>query len=209
MGMLATRCRAVFNRWRRRWVHGRQFRVVFGEISQGRLLPHTRISPSTCIDHEDRLALADHVYIGPHNVIEASAGIVIEEGVQITSHCSIVSHSSHRAMRLLGRGFVAWASPAPQPGWVSGRIVIGAYSFIGPHSLIEAGSRLGRGTIVRAGSVVRGHFDDFAVLAGNPARVVGDSRAGDAAWLQRHPALQAGYDAWVQAPSAVSEDDRP
>lgn len=194
--------RARLNRWRRRWIHRWLFRPVFGEQNQGQWLPNTRISPSTLIEHEDRLLLGDHVYIGPFNVIEASGGITIDEGVQITSHCALVTHSSHRAMRLLGRDFVQWPDHlAPRPGWIEGPIVIGAYSFIGPHSLIEAGSRIGRGSIVCAGSFVRGDFTDFAVLEGNPARVVGDSRRRDEAWLARHPELRAAYDAWVHAPA--------
>lgn len=188
--------RAALNGWRRRLARWLWFRIVFGERSQGRLLPHTRISPSTCIEHEDRLTLGDHVYIGPFNFIEASGGVTIDEGVQITSHTSIVTHSSHRAMRLLGRAYADWSGGQP-PGWVGGPVHIGAYSFIGPHSLIEANSRLGRGTIVCAGSVVRGIFPDFAVLDGRPARVVGDSRAKDEVLLVQHPELRELYDAWA------------
>jgi acetyltransferase-like isoleucine patch superfamily enzyme len=190
--------RAPLNRLRRRVARLLLFRMLFGESSHGRWRAHTRISASTCIEHEDRLELADHVYIGPFNFIEASAGITLHEGVQITSHVSIVSHSSHRALRLLGRRYVEWQGE--RPGWVSGAVVIGAYSFIGPHSVIEAGSRLGRGTLVRAGSVVRGEFADFAVLEGRPAVVVGDSRAGDEALLVRHPELRAHYQAWAGPP---------
>lgn len=194
----ALRLKALLNRWRRRWVRATSFRIVFGEASQGRLLRFTRISPSSCIEHEDRLELADHVYIGPFNFIEASGGIAIGEGVQITHHVSLVTHSSHRSQRLLGDTFVH--TPDPKPGWVAGSIRIGAYSFIGPHCLIEAGSELGRGTIVRAGSVVRGRFPDFAVLAGNPACVVGDSREGDERALQRHPECRTTYEAWSHLP---------
>ena len=80
---------------------------------------------------------------------------------------------------------------------MAGPVHIGAYSFIGPQVLIEAGTRLGRGTLVRAGSVVRGEFPDFAVLDGRPARVVGDARQRDEALLQRYPELRAHYDAWA------------
>jgi acetyltransferase-like isoleucine patch superfamily enzyme len=187
--------RAWLNRWRRRIVQAIVFRRIFGERSQGHGLPNTRISPSSCIEHEDRLVLADHVYVGPFNLIEASGGITLEEGVQITSHVSIVTHSSHRAMRLLGREYVAWRGA--RPGWIAGPVAIGAYSFIGPHVLIEAGTRLGRGTLVRAGSIVRGEFPDFAVLDGRPAQVVGDTRHGDELLLQRHPELRAHYQAWA------------
>ena len=193
--------RGWLNRWRRRLAHALLHRVVFGETfgetSGGRYLPNTRIAPSTCIEHDDRLQLADHVYIGPFNFIEASAGVVIGEGVQITHHVSIVSHSSHRAQRLLGRAYVGWAGQ--RPGWVAGAVQIGPYCFIGPHSLIEAGSRLGRGCIVRAGSVLRGDYPEFSVIAGNPAAVVGDAREGDARWLAAQPELRAHYEAWAGA----------
>jgi len=193
--MNTTGWRARLNRLRRRVARVLLFRMLFGEASMGRLLPHTRISASSCIEHEDRLALGDHVYIGPFNFIEAGGGVTLDEGVQVTSHVSIVTHSSHRAMRLLGRKYVEVAGD--RPGWVAGPVHIGAYSFIGPHVVIEAGSRLGRGTLVRAGSVVRGEFPDFAVLDGRPAQVVGDSRQRDEALLQRHPELRAHYDAWA------------
>jgi acetyltransferase-like isoleucine patch superfamily enzyme len=187
--------RALFNRWRRRLAHALLHRQVFGERSQGRYLARTRISPSSCLEHEERLSLGDHVYIGPFNWIEASGGVTLEEGVQITSHVSIVTHSSHRTMRLMGR---AYASEEPQrPGWIAAAVHIGAYSFIGPHVLIEAGSRLGRGCIVRAGSVVRGSFADHAVLDGRPAVVVGDARDGDRAWLERQPRWRPTYAAWA------------
>jgi acetyltransferase-like isoleucine patch superfamily enzyme len=187
--------RAWFNRLRRQLARDFWQRTVFGERSQGRWLPHTRITPSTRIEHEDKLVLADHVYIGPFNFIEASAGVVIGEGVQITQYVSIVSHSSHRAQRLLGRQFVHW--PGTRPGWVAGPVEIGAYCFIGPHSVIEPGTRLGQGCIVRAGSVVRGEFAPFSVIAGNPAQAVGDTRQGDARWLEEFPELRPHYEAWA------------
>ncbi len=187
--------RALLNRWRRHLVNAWLFRRVFGERSQGFSLPYTRISPSTCIESEDRLVLGDHVYIGPFNWIEASGGVTIEEGVQVTSHVCIVTHSSHRSMRLLGRDYVSWLGV--RPGWVAGPVHVGAYSFIGPHSLLEANTRLGRGTLVRAGSIVRGEFPDFAVLDGRPARVVGDTRHADAALLDHHPQVRKLRAAWA------------
>ena len=192
--------RAWFNRLRRRLVRALFYRLVFGERSQGRTLMNTRISPAACIEHEERLTLGDHVFIGPFNFIEASGGITLGEGVQVTSHVSIVTHSSHRAMRLLGEKFVDWPADheTARPGWIAGPVHIGAWSFIGPHSLIEANTQLGRGTIVCAGSFVRGEFPDFAVLDGRPARVVGDSRAADEKLLARHPELRAHYAAWAQ-----------
>lgn len=191
----ATALRALFNRWRRRLLHAWGHRIVFGERSQGRLLAHTRIAPSTCLQGEAGLRLADHVFIGPFCFIDAAGGVTLDEGVQVTHHVSIVTHSSHRAQRLLGATYTG--ATAPLAGWQAGPVQVGPYCFIGPHSLLEANTRLGRGCIVRAGSVLRGTYPDFAVIAGNPARVVGDSREGDTAWLARHPECRPHYEAWA------------
>jgi acetyltransferase-like isoleucine patch superfamily enzyme len=191
--------RARLNRLRRNVLHLFTQRIVFGEESQGRWLPNTRVSPTTYIDHEEGLTLADHVYIGPYCFIDASGGVNLDEGVQLTSHISIVTHSSHRAQRLLGGAFVGWPGPVnARPGWISGPVHIGPYSFIGPHALIEANTRLGRGCMVCAGSHVRGEFPEFSILSGQPAVIVGDTRQSDRKLLAIHPELQPNYDAWAK-----------
>ena len=187
--------RSIANQMRRalwRLLFGR---VLFGERSDGKARPGTRIAASTVIDHERSLVLADHVYIGPFSFIEATGGVTLGEGVQVTSHVSIVTHSSHRALRLLGRRYGDWSGSPP--GWIAGPVSIGPYSYIGPHSLIEANTRLGRGTLVCAGSIVRGEFPDFAVLDGRPAQVVGDTRRADAALIARHPEVRQLREAWA------------
>ncbi|WP_366819700.1 acyltransferase [Ottowia sp.] len=193
-----TALRAWVNRLRRRVWRLLFFRVLFGERGGGRLLAGTRISPSTCIEHEGALDLGDDVFIGHFNFIEAGAGVRIGRGTQVTNFVSIVSHSTHRAVRvaagLSGAGLAQAVVRAP--------IAIGERCFIGPHSTIEAGSTLGHGTLVAAHSRVRGAFPDFAVLAGSPARVVGDTREADERWLAEHPDLQAAYQRWRQGLSS-------
>lgn len=55
-------------------------------------------------------------------------------------------------------------------------IVIGDDCWIGARAVILGGSRLGRGVIVGAGTVVDGDVPDYGIVAGNPARVVGWAR---------------------------------
>ena len=190
---MTTALRAALNRLRRRLWRLLFFRTLFGEASAGALRPATRLSPTVCIEHEDALALADDVFIGHFCFIEASAGVRIGRGTQVTNFVSIVSHSSHRAMRvaagLSGTELEATVLRAP--------IVVGERCFIGPHSTIEAGTTLGHGTLVAAHSRVRGVFPDFAVLSGSPARQVGDTRKLDAPWLAEHPELRADYERWL------------
>ena len=64
-----TALRALVNRWRRRVWRVLFFRTLFGERGDTRVLPGTRISPSTCIEHEGELVLADDVFIGHFNFI--------------------------------------------------------------------------------------------------------------------------------------------
>ncbi|HRL98458.1 MAG TPA: acyltransferase [Acidovorax sp.] len=190
--------RALLNRWRRRVWQALFYRMVFGEQDgMGRPLAHTRIAPSTCIEGAAGLQLADHVFIGQFNFIDATAGLQIGEGVQITNFVSIVTHSSHRSIRLLGRSYAT--HEGPKPGYVSAPVVIGAYSFIGPHSLIEAGAQLGKGVVVCAYAQVRGSVPDFAIMAGAPARQIGDVRTRDAQLLAQFPELVTHYEAWAGA----------
>jgi len=186
--------------------------MVFGEKTKGgRWLPNTRIAASTCIEGEQGLQLSDHVFIGQFNFIDASAGLEIGEGVQISNFVSIVTHSSHRSIRLLGRAYADGGQPrladGSLPGFVKAPIRIGAFSFIGPHSLIEAGAVLGKGVLICAYSQVRGEVPDFAIMAGQPARQVGDVRERDAKFLSQHPELapqlERLYQAWAgQGPGA-------
>lgn len=185
------------NRMRRALLDVLGFRIVFGEAAtDGAELPLTRISPSTCIEHPPGLVLGDHVFIGHFNYIEALHGVRIDEGVQITNYVSILSHSSHRSLRLMGRAY-AVTPPHGRVGFIEGPVHIGAYSFIGPHTTIEANTRIGRGSLVASHSRVRGDFPDFAVIAGSPAVVVGDTREDDARWLEAHPEWRAHYEAWA------------
>lgn len=189
--------RAWANRVRRLVVRSLLFRIVFGErAADGEHLRSTRISPSTCIEHPEGLSLADNVFIGHFNFIEARCGVRIDTGVQITNYVSIVSHSSHRSARVMGADYVD-TPPERRPGFIAAPVHIGAYSFIGPHCVIEAGTRLGKGCLVRAHSCVRGEFPDFSVVAGTPASVIGDTREADAALLAEHPEWRDRYESWA------------
>ena len=145
--------------------------------------------------------LGDHVFIGQFNFLDATAGLTIDEGVQISNFVSIVTHSSHRSIRLLGASYVT--HPQPLPGYRSGSIHIGAYSyvafgatilshdatrswraqtrvgencFIGARSLIMPGVTIGDHCIVGAGSVVTKDVPSGCIVAGNPAKILRDGQ---------------------------------
>lgn len=171
-------------------------RMVYGlRAADGRWLAHTRVGSSTAIESKHLLRCGDHVFIGHHNFIDASGGLAIGEGCQVTNHVSILTHSSHMALRLHGRGYFGHVGPV---GMLRAPTELGAYVFVGPNCVIAPGARIGKGALLRAFSYVSGEVPDFAVMAGQPAVQVGDTREADGRWLREHPALRAGYDAWAK-----------
>ena len=84
--------------------------------------------------------------------------------VKITAGVHIICHDYSRSvlMNMPGYENVGEASSTS----------IGDNVFIGVHSIILMGSHIGNNSIVGAGAVVSGHFEDNSVIAGNPAKVV-------------------------------------
>ena len=175
-------------------------RMVYGQRSgDGQLRPCSRISTHTRVEGRDRLLLGDHVFIGHFNFIDASGGLQIGTGCQLTNFVSVLSHSSHLALRLERERYHGHASPA---GLQRAATELGEWSFIGPHSTIAPGSRIGRGVLVKAHSFVSGEVPDFAIVEGQPGRVVGDTRELDRAWMEGQgdafaEADRRAYEAWV------------
>jgi acetyltransferase-like isoleucine patch superfamily enzyme len=176
-------------------------RMVYGLRSgDGTPRPASRISSHTRVELPERLELGDHVFIGHFNFIDASGGLTIETGCQITNFVSVLTHSSHLALRLERERYYGHPAPA---GMQRASTRLGAWSFIGPHSTIAAGAQLGRGVLVKAHSFVAGEVPDFAIVEGQPARVVGDTRELDRAWIETHSAeygdaARSAYEAWVR-----------
>jgi acetyltransferase-like isoleucine patch superfamily enzyme len=87
---------------------------------------------------------------------------------------------------LISREVVIADSPAPVPPRSRDRsarqavrseaIVIGDDAWIGTRALLLPGARIGIGAIVGAAAVVDFAVPDYAIVAGNPARVVGWAR---------------------------------
>lgn len=170
-------------------------RMIWGyKNPDGTMLKDVRISDSCFIGSPGKLFMGENVYIGHFNYIDASNGILIEEGCQITDFISIISHSSHISLRLYGREYIHSVNPA---GYIKGEIKIGRYTFIGPHSVIMPGTILGKGTLVAAYSYVEGVFPDYAVLKGNPAVVVGNTQKIDEKYLSEDPSLRDNYNSWT------------
>ena len=55
-------------------------------------------------------------------------------------------------------------------------VSIGDYCFIGPRVIILPGVNIGKGAIVGAGAVVTKDVENFAIVGGVPAKVIGERK---------------------------------
>ncbi len=170
-------------------------RMVGGFVrGDGLFLKNTRISNTACIFSKENLTIEDHVFIGHHSVIDATFGLTIKEGCQIGFFTGIFTHSSHAAIRLYGKEYV---NTKDKKHYFTSAVEIGQYSFIGAHSTILPGTKIGKGCIVSAYSLVSGIYPDFSIISGQPAKIIGDTRRMDAKYLKDSPDLQKSYREWA------------
>ena len=180
--------------WWRRWtLQGKRLlsraggpRVVGGWVrGDGEYLPNTRVSNTSFCFAPEKLQIDDHVFVGHFSVLDATYGLTIGEGTQIGFFTGIFTHSSHVAIRLYGRAYVDTPDKllariphrelTSKLAYFTAPVPLGPYSFIGAHATLLPGTTLGRGCLVSAYSLVSGSFDDFSIIAGNPAKRVGDA----------------------------------
>lgn len=182
-------------RMRQRKLRNQEPQMIYSYKHNGVTLENTRLSSSTVITDKSKLQLADNVFIGHFNFIESSNFIKIAEGVQVTNYISILTHSSHISIRLYGNHYREVKDPI---GYKTGKVEIGSFTFIGPHSTILPGSMIGKGCLVSAYSMVKGEFPDFSIIAGNPAQIIGDTREMDKQYLVDNPSLAKFYQEWAK-----------
>ncbi len=68
---------------------------------------------------------------------------------------------------------------AADEGVDSAPVIIKDYVFIGPRAIILPGVTIGKGAVVGAGAVVTKDVDDFAIVGGIPAKVIGERTQKD------------------------------
>jgi acetyltransferase-like isoleucine patch superfamily enzyme len=167
--------------------------MVYGYFNHARrrFFKFSRISSTAAITMRSRLDLGDHAWIGHYCVIDASNGVVIGEGCQLSPQVCIFTHSSHVSIRLMGESYLEH-NVEDRAGYQRGSVEIGEYTYIGAQSVILPGCKIGRGCVIGAKSLVTKDVPDFAVVMGAPARAVGDTREIDKPFFAQ-PGVSASY----------------
>ena len=111
-----------------------------------------------------KIIIKNGTQIGRNAMISAAKKITIGEKCLIAYNVSLLDHDHN----------ILDPDISPLDGGITEprEIIIGDQCFIGAHSFILKGVRLGRHCVVGANSVVTESFPDYSVVAGNPAKLI-------------------------------------
>jgi len=112
-----------------------------------------------------RLSVGEHSVINRNCRLDARGGIKIGANVSISPECYLISasHDPHSPE------FAGSTKPTS--------VHIHDYVWLGARAIVLPGVTIGRGAVVGAGAVVTRNVDPMAIVAGNPARVIGHRQA--------------------------------
>lgn len=125
-----------------------------------RIFPGSRIevvSKNASIVFKENISIGQNVHITSGSNLEIGKNTLILENVMITN----IDHEYQEIDKHI----------LDQPLIIK-ETQIGENCFIGYGAVIQAGTILGKQCIVGANAVVRGHFPDYSVIVGAPARIV-------------------------------------
>ena len=135
---------------------------------------------NNCLFHKDVWLAAQEndtskgcIFIDDSVVI--SKGVIISAAYKI-SLCRGVTVGPYTMIMDNNHGFKEVNRSVMEQGLFGGEIKVGEFSWIGGHVTVLPGVIIGKGVIVGAGSVVTKSIEDYKIVVGNPARVIGDRR---------------------------------
>ena len=144
-----------------------------------------QVGPRTIIWAPQSLTIGDNVYVGKNVTIEVDGSI--GSGTLIANNVGVVGRIDH-GFRQIGVSVrdAPWVGDEPKE--LSLETTVGADVWIGFGAIILSGVRIGNSAVVAAGALVRESVPPGAIVAGNPARVVGQRFPSDSDLL-RHQQL--------------------
>ena len=149
-------CNYIINRIALHNVRMRAYRRLGVKIGRD-----STILMSTELHHAEEITIGSNTIINPHCFLDGRGGLTIGDNVNISSHVLLVA-GSHDIQN--GEDFAGYAK----------RVTIEDYVWLCTRSTVLAGVTIGRGAVVAAGAVVTRSIEPYAVVAGVPARKIGE-----------------------------------
>ena len=115
----------------------------------------------------NKISIGNDVYIGPHAMFSSLKGITIGSKVTFGPNVSIMAGNHN--FREVGKYIFDVHYKRDDDDLP---VVIEDDTWIGCNVTILKGVRIGRGAIVGAGSVVTKDVPDYAIVGGNPAKII-------------------------------------
>jgi len=112
-------------------------------------------------------SIGAHCKISSHSFI--CAGVIVEDGVFVGHGVMFINDSYPSAVNADG-------SLQSEADWKALETRIGARASLGSNCTIMGGVTVGQSALVGAGAVVTHDVPDYAIVAGVPARIIGDVR---------------------------------
>jgi maltose O-acetyltransferase len=109
------------------------------------------------------LEIGDNSGLGINSQLYTGGGIVIGDNVMMGPDVVILTQN-HK--------YDDVTRPMMEQGYESAPVIIEDDIWIGTRVVILPGVRIGRGSIIGAGSVVAGDIPPFSIVGGNPAKII-------------------------------------
>ena len=113
--------------------------------------------------------VGENTWIGPYTMLDGSGG-----SLKIGNHCSIST-----GVQIYTHDTVKYCVSGGRLSKEVGTVVIGDNCYIAPSSTIGKGVVLGKCCVVCAKSFVNKNFEDYSIIAGTPAKKIGEVVIGD------------------------------
>ncbi len=126
------------------------------------------IAPGFRFWNIDKISLGNYVRLADDDYIQGGGGVTIDDFTILGPSVKIWSQN---------HSFGDLERPILQQGYEFSPVVIGKHCWIGANVFIMPGAELGEGCVVSAGAVVGAKkIPPYSILAGNPARVIGNRK---------------------------------
>jgi acetyltransferase-like isoleucine patch superfamily enzyme len=117
-----------------------------------------------CFISGRHISIGDHTVINRRTYLDGRKALRIGRNVSVSPECYILT-LDHR-------------TDSPDFETKEGPVSIGDYAWLGARALILPGVELGEGAVVGAGAVVTKAVAPYAIVAGVPARPIGERARG-------------------------------